>query len=428
MNKMLSKQEALTKAAKGLKVAIVGGSIAGCATAIELSRAGCDVVVYERTVDGLQDRGAAIGMPASMSEMLQMRDLVDTDWAHIPVSKKSYIRPLHEGEEGDQGEHILGELSQSLRVTNWGVLYDNLRRRVPDDIYHQGQQVMALDELADGSVRLHLADGQADLFDLAIFADGYHSLGRQLLFPDLSLEYTGYIAWRGVIAEAFVSDIQPFEGRMRMVVSPAGHCLLGMMPSRQHEVETGKRRLNWLFYVKVAETDLSTVLTDKRGRTHQASVPPGAVPKAQVVDLQRTARRHLPGYIADVICNTPEPFIQAIFDMWVPCYHRGRVCLIGDAAMLARPHTGRGATKAITDAIALADALTTHQSVDTALAAWDKGQRSAGETLVTLGQSLGRALVTEAPDWQRIDDTAWQAWWAVISGTRGATLPTTWRT
>ena len=42
----------------GSRVAVVGGSIAGCATAIALGRAGCDVAVLERSSTGLRDRGA----------------------------------------------------------------------------------------------------------------------------------------------------------------------------------------------------------------------------------------------------------------------------------------------------------------------------------------------------------------------------------
>ena len=54
----------------GSKVAVVGGSIAGCATAIALTRAGCDVEVLERSSTGLRDRGAGIAMPHPLRESL----------------------------------------------------------------------------------------------------------------------------------------------------------------------------------------------------------------------------------------------------------------------------------------------------------------------------------------------------------------------
>lgn len=407
----------------GLKVAIVGGSIAGCAAAIELTRVGCEVVVYERSTERLEDRGAGISIPTPMIEMLQKRGLVDATWAHIPIQKLPYIYSFKK--DGEQIERILRERPGSGGVTNWGVLYHNLRRRVSDEIYHQSHQVTALDELQDGSVRLHFADHQTKVFNLVIFADGHNSLGRQILFPHLSLQYAGYIGWRGLTDERSTSDMSRFEGTLPMFVCPAGLSLLYIVPSHEQAVEIGRRQLNWVFYVKVTEADLATVLTDRRGITHRTSVPPGAVAEVHVAELHYLARQHLPTYMADIICQTKEPFIQAIYDMWVPCYHRGRICLIGDAAMLARPHTGQGTTKAITNAIALADALTTYPSVEAALAAWDEKQRSAGEAVVRQGQRLGQVLVTEAPNWHELDETTLQAWWAEMTDAY-ASMPRDW--
>ena len=65
--------------AQGLRVGIVGGSIAGCTTAIELFRLGCAVTLFERTGEELKDRGAGIGVPPSAMETFIKRDLVDAD-------------------------------------------------------------------------------------------------------------------------------------------------------------------------------------------------------------------------------------------------------------------------------------------------------------------------------------------------------------
>jgi len=71
--------DAVSKVTSGLKVGIVGGSIAGCTTAIELVRLGCDVTLYERTGEELKDRGAGIGVPPSVIDTFIRRDLVDAD-------------------------------------------------------------------------------------------------------------------------------------------------------------------------------------------------------------------------------------------------------------------------------------------------------------------------------------------------------------
>lgn len=53
-----------------MNVGIVGGSLAGCAAAIALRRAGCEVSVYERSRGALEDRGAGIGMPLALLRTL----------------------------------------------------------------------------------------------------------------------------------------------------------------------------------------------------------------------------------------------------------------------------------------------------------------------------------------------------------------------
>jgi NADPH-dependent glutamate synthase beta subunit-like oxidoreductase len=50
-----------TNPARRLRVGIVGGSIAGCAAAVALMRAGNSVTLFERSPDTLVGRGAGIG-------------------------------------------------------------------------------------------------------------------------------------------------------------------------------------------------------------------------------------------------------------------------------------------------------------------------------------------------------------------------------
>ncbi|MGI9149281.1 MAG: NAD(P)-binding protein [Chloroflexota bacterium] len=65
---------------KKVRVGIIGGSIAGCAVAIELSRAGYDVAVFERSRGTLVGRGAGISLPMPTFRSLIARDLIDADF------------------------------------------------------------------------------------------------------------------------------------------------------------------------------------------------------------------------------------------------------------------------------------------------------------------------------------------------------------
>ncbi|MFQ5796245.1 MAG: FAD-dependent monooxygenase [Candidatus Bipolaricaulia bacterium] len=121
-----------TNAIQGLNVGIVGDSIGGCTAAIELLRAGCDVTILERSTGALKDRGVGIGMPLSLVETLKACDLVEADMPHFPTRKRPFVTRY---DEGDEDRRYLGrviwEQPAATALTNWDVLYRNLRRRVP---------------------------------------------------------------------------------------------------------------------------------------------------------------------------------------------------------------------------------------------------------------------------------------------------------
>ena len=75
---------------KKYRIAIVGGSIAGCSAAIALGRDGHDVRVFERSSKKLQDRGAGIVIPAPLFESLKQQQWLDKDTPHTQLSGMSY--------------------------------------------------------------------------------------------------------------------------------------------------------------------------------------------------------------------------------------------------------------------------------------------------------------------------------------------------
>lgn len=70
--------------------------------------------------------------------------------------------------------------------------------------------------------------------------------------------------------------------------------------------------------------------------------------------------------------------------------------------------------KALTNAIALADAFSMHGSIDDALRAWDAEQSAEGNRLVTLGQVMGRTFVQAVPEWKKMDEATMQQWWTAL--------------
>ena len=389
---------------QGLRIAIVGGAIAGCTAAIELSRLGCAVTVFERSAGRLEDRGAGIASSLQHLELLTARDLIDAD---MPTVLPDPTRIFTVPSDGDARGRILWETPLRAACLTWGVLFANLRKRVPPASYQHGCAVTEVDERANGTVQLCLQDGRRCAVDLVIFADGITSLGRRSLYPAAVPTYVGYVVWRGLVPEEAAPPAM-LEHGLEFAVHDGGHCVFYPVPDPERP---GKVLLNWGWYLQVPAADLAGLLTDRDGRVHTTSVPRGAATDAHVTTIHDLARQLLRGVAAEAIGATTEPFIQAVYEVDIPSYYRRHICLLGDANAVARGHGGGGAIKASQQAIALARAMATHTSLDDALQAWNTEVQPAGSYLVHLGRVLSRATVTETPAWQTLDAAAMERWW-----------------
>jgi 2-polyprenyl-6-methoxyphenol hydroxylase-like FAD-dependent oxidoreductase len=399
--------DAPARAVKDLGIAIIGGSIAGCTAAIELARLGAQVSLFERSGEELKDRGAGLGVPASVFETFIARDLVDADLPYFPAP--AFLRICRTANEARYGRLAWAQPA-TLAALNWGGLYRNLRKRVPAGVYRTHHQVIAIEQADEEHARLRFADGSQADFDLVVCADGYASLGRQTLFPAAALNYAGYVLWRGHMPEAALSEAPPLEVGIRCVGYDGGHGIFYFVPGANDSVAVGERLVNWGVYVAVPPSELTAFMTDKTGRVHQGSLPPGMMPLASERALKDRIERVMPAYYAEIIERSVDTFAYAIYDCQVPAYRRGRVCLAGDAGAFARPHSGAGALKGINDAIALGKALARGLPVDEALTAWDIERTAANNELVRFGNQLGRAFVTEIPDWSQMGVPAMEDW------------------
>ena len=392
-----------------LRVGIVGGSIAGCAAAIELERAGCEVTIFERSTGSLKDRGAGIGIPFPLLEMLQERDLFDPDMAIVPIALRDFVTRAR-GED-----RLLWQQGFVIAATSWDELYRNLRSRVRDEMYIQGCEVKALRSTTEGA-EMELANGHSRVFDLVVCADGYTSTGRRRLFAGQDLRYAGYIMWRGLLDEALLRDVEPYEGINIFAMSPLGHLIAYLVPGKQGETRLGERRLNWGWYVNTPPADLADALTDREGRKHTTSLPAGSISEDRVSRLRKMAREFMPSYVSEAVALTEQPFIQAIFDLHTPNYRTGNIVLLGDASSVARPHAAAGATKALYGAVALAEVLKTQPTLESALSQWNGEQSREGARLVSLSKRLGMALQDPKQDWPSMGEQEMRLWWQSVIG------------
>ncbi len=391
----------------GLTIGIVGGSIAGCSAAIELTRAGYDVQVFERSQGELDGRGAGIGIPTSAIEALVERNLVDSG---IPVYHVGSIRHIGRTSAGERLGHTAWVAPAQIELLNWGDIYHNLRRRVPEDVFHQGREVTATKNTDEGA-ELIFADGASEEFDLVVFADGYRSLGRRSIYRGADVRYRGYILWRGVLDEKELDDSDPLEAALCRVGYAEGHAVFNFVPGADGSVQKGRRWVNWAMYMPMSESDLPQFLVDKTGERRPGTLPPGSIRPEEVERLTQLAQKSLPPYFSDIIAASRNTFAQPIHTTSVPAYYKGRICLAGDAGAFAQPFTSSGVFKGINNAIGLSGALTAEADVDKALAAWNAEEIVTGTRMYLLGQQLEEALIWKIPNFATMSEAQMKEWW-----------------
>jgi 2,6-dihydroxypyridine 3-monooxygenase len=245
----------------------------------------------------------------------------------------------------------------------------------------------------DDSITLELNEEKA-AGDLLVCADGIHSTARRLLLPEVWPRYAGYVGWRGTVRENELSrdTLMSLRDACTYFVGDRTHILTYPIPDFDGSVEPGERRINFVWYRNVAEGPaLDDLMTDAHGVRQEVSLAPGAVRQHQIDELLAAAVEQLPESIAEVVLESREPFVQAVFDIAVPRMAFGRACLIGDAAFAIRPHAAAGTAKAAEDGWQLAAAMRAEGgNVIAALRRWEPEQLALGNAVMERSREIGR--------------------------------------
>jgi 2,6-dihydroxypyridine 3-monooxygenase len=367
----------------GTTVAVMGGSLGGLTAALVLRDAGCDVQVYERSKSPLQDRGAGIVLHPTTIRYLTENGIVVPSEAGVAARWLRYLSP--EGE-------IATQQQCRFRFTSYRALYRELLGCFEADRYHLGSEVAGF-TAAQRGVDVHLAGDESARFELLVCADGVRSSARARLQPEVEAQYAGYVGWRGAVKQAALEPqtLAILQQAITYYVMPHSHLLAYPIPAAESDVGVDTQAINWLWYRNVSPgRDLDNVLTDRDGRRRWLSVPPGFVQERQRAELQGTAREALPAPLAELVSKTPDPFVQAVFDVEVQRMAFGRICLIGDAAFALRPHVAAGTAKAADDAWRLGSAMADSEGdVEAALRAWEPGQLALGRSALRRTREAG---------------------------------------
>ncbi|MGH1481341.1 MAG: FAD-dependent monooxygenase [Geminicoccales bacterium] len=365
------------------RIAIAGGSIGGLTAACLLRDAGHDVTVFERSPIELEQRGAGIVLLEATARYPIQRAGVDIDDISIKTGVVRYL---------GRGGRVIHEQQHDHRFSSWTTAYRSLLTAFDRDRYqldHELKHWSATDE----GVNVHFTNGQSTDADLLLCADGIGSMSRTCLQPMTTSNYAGYVAWRGMMHER---DLPPSLAErlceaITYHVMANSHILIYPIPGLDGSVAEGERLINFVWYRNYLEGDeLDDLMTDRTGKRRTISLPPGVIADHHLNEVRATAEARLPSDLAKLVLGVEDLFLQVVYDVEIEKMAFGRVCLIGDAAFVARPHAGAGSAKAAEDSWALATALDQTRTIDEALRIWEPKQMKLGRELVARARQIGR--------------------------------------
>jgi salicylate hydroxylase len=322
------------------RVLVAGAGIGGLTAALALIKRGFDVEVHEQAPD-LGDVGAGIQMSANGSRLLQELGLTDA-LARIavePVGKE--IRLWNTGQTwklfdlGMVSVERYGHPYYMLhRADLHRILADAVREQRPDAI-KVGHKVTGFRQTTDG-VSLQFENGSQANGDVLIGADGVHSAVRRGLFGVDAPQFTGCVAWRGLI---------PAHALSSRLMRAVGTNWIG--PGR-HVVHYPVRNGELLNFVGIVERDDWQIESwTERGTTEECAAD--------------FAGWH--DDVTEMISHIPAPYKWALMGREpLPQWTKGRVSLLGDACHPTLPFLAQGAMMAIEDGFVLARCLEFHQN------------------------------------------------------------------
>jgi 2-polyprenyl-6-methoxyphenol hydroxylase-like FAD-dependent oxidoreductase len=366
---------------KDLRIIIIGGSIGGLSAGLTLACKNFDVEIFEKSSGEMKSRGAGLVIQPDMMQYLMEHNISPKEVFGVPAIERQYLN--------DKGRVVMKHANDTS-FTSWDYIYRQLKDAFPTEKYHFGHRAIEV-ERNEQRVKVRFENGTTKECDLLVGADGYDSLVRQTCLPEHNPLYAGYIAYRGLIDEVELDAefINFYDGKFTLYQGADTHILSYLVPGANGELERGKRRLNWVWYVNKTEAELQEILRDKDGKQRRWAVPLGFLSDKNVASLGEWAVAELPEVSAQMVLKTHTPFVQVIVDLTVPKMVFGRACIIGDAAFVVRPHTASGTSKAYNDAISLATSLSYHtDTIEAALEHWQYEQIRYARHIVNYGKML----------------------------------------
>jgi len=328
-----------------MEVIILGAGIGGLSLALMLHAAGLRPRLYE-AVHEIRPLGVGINVqPSAVVELASVGMLERVGVDAIETAAVGYYNR--------HGQEVWTEprgAAAGYRVPQFSIhrgelqmiLHAAVVERLGAHAMHAGVEALRVSPESGEVTLRRRADGTefTERAPVIVAADGIHSAVRRQFYPDEGPpRFSGHILWRAT------SIAKPFLGGRTMVMAGQADQKVVVYPISKAHAARGESLINWIAELRVP-TDAPPKDDWNREVDRQIFAPRFADWRFDWLDV--------PALIAGAERVFEFPMVDR--DP-LPTWTRGCVTLLGDAAHPMYPIGSNGATQAILDARALADAL-----------------------------------------------------------------------
>ena len=363
-----------------IKIAILGGGIAGLALAAGLHKKHkhIDFHIYEAVPD-YKNVGAGLALHKNA---IKAMTLIGDE-----VRKAYFDNASDMGEEdrmmstevilahGPNKGELVAELGKAKgrKSISRADLLDGLLKLIPEECISFSKRVQSIEDLGDEGVSISFEDGTEARADGLIGADGIHSMVRRhILGPDHPAtepkNHDGWKHYRTTVSMELAREYinERWTSVVPILLGPRGY--FNCIPLNKGT------RINVGVAVKAPNPTENGVAPE--------------LDTAWYDDYTEDAKQ-----IARLVVEHPgDSWIAADHDH-APKYFEGRIAMMGDAAHAAMPFSGQGAAQALEDAAVLDRLfrhLTSPNDIRPVFSAYDAVRRPRSQKVVDMSRKFGR--------------------------------------
>jgi len=362
---------------KNLRIHIIGTGIAGMTTAIALQQAGFKPVLFEQAPQ-LGEVGAGLTISPNASRVLIHLGLAASLKEHGWLPRHTGVLNYKTGEVvryNLRGEDYIRDFGAPFyhihRADLLGILAEKFALGGNTEV-HFDHKLSAVSQDQQG-VTSRFENGAVAECDVLIACDGLKSKARDLLFNTAPPEFTGYVAWRGLIDRRELPDLKidpdfaVWVGQHRMVARYAvrKRSLINVVAISQQP--------DWSEEGWAIPADVEELLKEFDGWHESVTSLFKAIPAESCLKWALHVRKPMESWVNE------------------------RVVLLGDAAHPMTPFFGLGAAMGIEDALALARSFSVSQDYREALSRYQQARVPRGNHIQAESSRQGLFLLNIKP-------------------------------